>query len=37
MRAVRFGIAIPQFFADGEFDPASFRRYFARIEELGYQ
>jgi probable F420-dependent oxidoreductase len=36
MRAVRFGIAIPQFFADGEFDPASFRRYFARVEELGY-
>jgi probable F420-dependent oxidoreductase len=33
---VRFGIAIPQFFADGEFDPDSFRNYFARVEDLGY-
>ena len=36
MRAVEFGIAIPQFFSDGEFDPASFRDYFARVEELGF-
>ena len=36
MRAVEFGIAIPQFFSDGEFDPASFREYFARVEELGF-
>ena len=36
MRAVKFGIAIPQFFSDGEFDPASFRDYFARVEELGF-
>jgi alkanesulfonate monooxygenase SsuD/methylene tetrahydromethanopterin reductase-like flavin-dependent oxidoreductase (luciferase family) len=36
MRAVRFGIAIPQLFSDGEFDPASFRKYFARVEELGF-
>jgi probable F420-dependent oxidoreductase len=33
---VRFGIAIPQFFADGEFDPDWYRNYFARVEELGY-
>jgi probable F420-dependent oxidoreductase len=36
MRAVRFGISIPQFFADGEFDPAAYRTYFARAEELGF-
>jgi probable F420-dependent oxidoreductase len=33
---VRFGIAIPQFFADGEFDPDSYRNYFVRVEELGF-
>src|ERR1700748_2525735 len=33
---MRFAIAIPQFFADGEFDPAAFRDYFTRAEELGY-
>ena len=36
MHAVKFGIAIPQFFADGEFDPAAFRSYFSRAEELGF-
>ena len=36
MRAVKFAIAIPQFFADGEFDPAAYRDYFARAEELGF-
>jgi probable F420-dependent oxidoreductase len=36
MRRMRFAIAIPQFYADGEFDPAAFRAYFARAEELGY-
>ena len=36
MRAVRFGISVPQFFADGEFDPAAYRAYFARAEELGF-
>ena len=36
MRAVKFAIAIPQFFADGEFDPAAFRTYFSRAEELGF-
>ena len=36
MRSMRFAIAIPQFYADGEFDPAAFRRYFARVEELGF-
>jgi probable F420-dependent oxidoreductase len=33
---MRFAISIPQFYADGEFDPAAFRAYFARAEELGY-
>jgi probable F420-dependent oxidoreductase len=33
---MRFAIAVPQFYADGEFDPAAFRNYFARAEELGY-
>jgi probable F420-dependent oxidoreductase len=36
MRRMRFAIAIPQFFTDGEFDPAAFRAYFARAEQLGY-
>ena len=36
MRAVKFAIAIPQFFADGEFDPDAYRSYFARAEELGF-
>jgi probable F420-dependent oxidoreductase len=36
MRPVKFAIAIPQFFADGEFDPAAYRSYFARAEELGF-
>ena len=36
MRPVKFAIAIPQFFADGEFDPAAYRNYFARAEELGF-
>jgi probable F420-dependent oxidoreductase len=36
MRAVKFAIAIPQFYADGEFDPAAFRSYFSRVEELGF-
>jgi alkanesulfonate monooxygenase SsuD/methylene tetrahydromethanopterin reductase-like flavin-dependent oxidoreductase (luciferase family) len=33
---VDFAIAIPQYYADGEFDPGAFREYFARAEELGY-
>jgi probable F420-dependent oxidoreductase len=33
---MRFAIAIPQFFADGEFDPAGFRAYLARAEGLGF-
>jgi probable F420-dependent oxidoreductase len=33
---MRFAISIPQFYADGEFDPAEFRDYCAGIEELGY-
>ncbi|HEY6278948.1 MAG TPA: LLM class flavin-dependent oxidoreductase [Streptosporangiaceae bacterium] len=33
---MRFAIAIPQFYADGEFDPRAFRTYLTRAEELGY-
>jgi probable F420-dependent oxidoreductase len=33
---MRFAIAIPQFYADGEFDPETFRAYLARAEELGF-
>jgi probable F420-dependent oxidoreductase len=33
---MRFAIAIPQFYADGEFDPAAFRAYMTRAEELGF-
>ena len=32
---MRFAVAIPQFYADRTFDPAGFRSYFARVEELG--
>ena len=34
---MKFAIAIPQFHADGEFDPAAFRDYLARAEELGFE
>ena len=34
---MRFAIAIPQFYADGEFDPAAFRSYLTRAEELGFE
>ena len=33
---MKFAIAIPQFYADGKFNPAAFRAYFARAEELGF-
>jgi probable F420-dependent oxidoreductase len=33
---MKFAIAIPQFYADGEFDPEAFRAYLARAEELGF-
>jgi probable F420-dependent oxidoreductase len=36
MRRMRFAIAIPQQSGDGEFDPASFAAYLARVEELGF-
>jgi probable F420-dependent oxidoreductase len=36
MPRVRFAISIPQFYADGTFDPAGFRAYLARAEELGF-
>ncbi len=36
MRRMRFAIAIPQFYADGEFDPSAFRAYLTRAEELGF-
>jgi probable F420-dependent oxidoreductase len=34
---MRFGIGIPQFFADGEFDLAAFRTFLRRAEELGFE
>ncbi len=34
---MRFAIAIPQFYSDGQFDPAAFRAYLARAEELGFE
>ena len=34
---MKFAIAIPQFYADGEFDPAAFRAYLTRAEELGFE
>jgi probable F420-dependent oxidoreductase len=36
MSRVRFAISIPQFYADGTFDPARFRAYVARAEALGF-
>ena len=33
---MRFAIALPQFYGDGEFDPAAFRDYLTRAEELGF-
>jgi probable F420-dependent oxidoreductase len=36
MRNVRFAISIPQFYADGEFHPAAFDAYLARVERLGF-
>jgi probable F420-dependent oxidoreductase len=36
MRRMRYAISIPQFYGDGAFDPAAFRAYFARVEELGF-
>ena len=32
----QFAIAIPQFFADGEFDPSAFTAYLQRAEALGF-
>ena len=36
MSGTRFAISIPQFVADGAFDPAGFRAYIARAEALGF-
>lgn len=37
MPLMRFAIAIPQFYADGEFEPERFRAYMSRAEELGFE
>ena len=37
MPRMRFAISIPQFYADGEFDPVEFRNYFAGVEQLGFE
>jgi probable F420-dependent oxidoreductase len=34
---MRFAISIPQFVADGEFDPDAFRSYVRRAEALGFE
>jgi probable F420-dependent oxidoreductase len=34
---VRFGISIPQFAPDGEFDPGAFRAFLQQAEELGFE
>jgi len=34
---MRFAISIPQFYGDGEFDPAAFRAYLSRVEQLGFE
>ena len=34
---MRFAISIPQFHSDGTFDPAGFRAYLRRAEELGFE
>ena len=34
---MRFAISIPQFLADGAFDPAAFSGYLARAEALGFE
>jgi probable F420-dependent oxidoreductase len=36
-QAMRFAISIPQFVADGGFDPAGFRAHLARAEALGFE
>jgi len=33
---MRFAISIPQFYADGEFDPVAFRGYCQAVEQLGF-
>ncbi len=33
---MQFAISIPQFFADGTFDPAGLRAYLTRAEALGF-
>ena len=34
--SLQFAISIPQFVADGAFDPGGFRAYLGRAEELGF-
>jgi probable F420-dependent oxidoreductase len=35
-RSVQFAVAVPQFVADGAFDPAGFRAFLQRAEALGF-
>jgi probable F420-dependent oxidoreductase len=35
MRRMRYAISLPQFYADGEFDPVEFRNYCTGVEQLG--
>lgn len=34
---MKFATAIPQIVGDGSFDPAAFRAYLVRAEELGFE
>ncbi|HEX3789091.1 MAG TPA: LLM class flavin-dependent oxidoreductase [Pseudonocardiaceae bacterium] len=34
---MKFAISIPQFYADGEFDPAAFRSHLTMVEGLGFE
>jgi probable F420-dependent oxidoreductase len=33
---MRYAVAVPQFYGDGEFDPAAFAAYLRRAEDLGF-
>jgi hypothetical protein len=36
MHRMRFAISIPQFYADGDFDPNAFRAHLTRVGQLGF-
>jgi hypothetical protein len=36
MHRMRFAISIPQFYADGDFDPNAVHAHLTRVEQLGF-